>query len=268
MTTDPQHLLSAGLAMQMPGPDACRSAKYGTMNSHIPPFCQLLPPPSLHLPDTCLVCASFDPAQLGAEDFQRCAIEPVRGVNKRLGEYLAGRLCAREALRQLYGQALVPGRDEDGVPIWPAGAVGSITHSAGQAAAIVASAQQWQGLGLDLEKRLSAERAARLAGEILTPAELERAAGLNPQAFAGLVTLTFSLKESLFKALYPLVLTRFYFHDAELLSWSEEGRAELRLLIDLSAEWPAGSRLNGRFAEFDGYLLSLVAIAAESANMP
>jgi enterobactin synthetase component D len=233
------------------------------MTVHIPPFCQLLSEPApLKLPGAYLVRASFDPALLVAEDFQRCAIEPVRGVAKRQGEYLAGRLCARAALRQLCGQTLVPGRDEEGVPIWPEGVAGSITHGAGQAAAIVASAQQWLALGLDLEKSLSAERAAKLAGEILTPAELQRAARLSAEQFARLVTLTFSLKESLFKALYPLVLTRFYFHDAELLMWRADGQAELRLLIDLSAEWQAGARLNGRFTEFDGYLLSLVAIAA------
>jgi enterobactin synthetase component D len=238
------------------------------MTSHIPPFCQLpLEPAPLQLPGARLVRASFDPARLAAEDFQRCAIEPVRGVAKRQGEYLAGRLCAREALRQLCGQPLVPGRDEDGVPIWPAGVIGSITHGAGQAAAMVASRQDWQGLGLDLEKQLSAERAAKLAGEILTPAEMERAAGLNTEQFARLVTLTFSLKESLFKALYPLVLQRFYFHDAELLGHDDEGHAELRLLIDLSADWTAGAKLNGRFAEFDGYLLSLVAIAAKPAGL-
>lgn len=233
------------------------------MSLQIPPFCQLLTQPlPLHLPGARLVRASFDPTQLLAEDFQRCAIEPVRGVAKRQGEYLAGRLCAREALRELCGQPWVPGRDEDGVPIWPDGTVGSITHGAGQAAAMVASRREWQGLGIDLEKQLSAERAAKLAGEILTAAELQRAEGLDPQAFARLVTLTFSLKESLFKALYPLVLKRFYFHDAELLGQPAESHAELRLLIDLSADWPAGSRLSGQFAEFDGYLLSLVAIAA------
>jgi len=140
--------------------------------------------------------------------------------------------------------------------------VGSITHGAGQAAAMVASRRDWQGLGLDLEKSLSAERAAKLAGEILTPAELQRAEGLDPQALARLVTLTFSLKESLFKALYPLVLQRFYFHDAELLGHGDDGRAELRLLIGLGTEWQVGARLNGQFAEFDGYLLSLIAIPA------
>ena len=157
---------------------------------------------------------------------------------------------------------MVPGRDEDGVPIWPEAVVGSITHGAGEALAIVGSRCQWSGLGLDVEKRLGTERAAKLAGEILTPAELQRAAGLSAEQLARLVTLTFSLKESLFKALYPLVLTRFYFHDAELFTWSEGGQAELRLLIDLSLEWRAGARLSSQYTEFGDYLLSLVAVPA------
>ncbi|MBC9251635.1 4'-phosphopantetheinyl transferase [Pseudomonas alcaligenes] len=229
----------------------------------LPAFCQLLAPAwpaPLALPGAQLVRAAFDPAHLQAEDFHACAIEPVRGVAKRQGEYLAGRLCARQALQQLCGQALVPGRDEDGVPIWPAGTLGSITHGAGQAAALVARSGDWQGLGLDLEKGLSAERAAKLAGEILTPAELQRGAGLHPDEFARLVTLTFSLKESLFKALYPLVLTRFYFHDAELLEWNDAGQARLRLLLDLHPDWHSGRELDGQYAEYDGYLLSLVAV--------
>ncbi|HSX69852.1 MAG TPA: 4'-phosphopantetheinyl transferase superfamily protein [Pseudomonas sp.] len=231
------------------------------MTPPLPPFFQFrAESPPLGLADARLVCAGFDHTRLRVDDFQRCAIEPVRGVAKRQGEYLAGRLCAREALRQLCGQALVPGRDEDGVPIWPAGVVGSITHGAGQAAAIVASDRHWRGLGLDLEKHLSAERAAKLAGEILTPAELERARNLDPQAFAQRVTLTFSLKESLYKALYPLVLRRFYFHDAELIGQDDAGGARLRLLLDLHGDWPKGSELDGRYAEFDDYLISLVAV--------
>ena len=104
------------------------------MSLPTPPFCQLLPSPApLPLPATRLVSAHFDTAQLRPEDFPDSGIPPVRGVAKRQAEYLAGRLCAREALHQLCGQALVPGRDEDGVPLWPAGTVGSITHGAGRA---------------------------------------------------------------------------------------------------------------------------------------
>lgn len=230
------------------------------MNLPSPSFCQLLSSPA-PLPATRLVSACFDASQLRPEDFLSCAIAPVRGVAKRQAEYLAGRLCAREALRLLCGQALVPGRDEDGVPLWPAGLVGSITHGAGRAAAMVALARDWRGLGIDLEKHLSSERAAKLAGEILTPAELQRAAGLEPEAFARRVTLTFSLKESLFKALYPLVLNRFYFHDAELLAVDGE-TARLRLLLDLHADWPRGSELLGRFSADASHLLSLVAVPA------
>jgi len=207
-----------------------------------------------------LISTRFTPDLLADEDFTRCDIAPVRGVAKRQAEYLAGRLCAREALHQLCGQALVPGRDEDGVPLWPAGTVGSITHGAGRAAAMVALARDWRGLGIDLEKHLSTERAARLAGEILTPAELQRATGLDPEAFARRVTLTFSLKESLFKALYPLTGVRFYFQDAELLM-ADRGVAQLRLLKTLSAEWTAGCELPAHYAEIDGQLLSLVAVA-------
>lgn len=233
--------------------------------NHFLPFCSLLPsswPTPLTLPGAQLVRAQFDPTLLQAEDFQRCGIAPVNGVAKRQGEYLAGRLCAREALRLLHGEAGVPTRGEDGAPQWPPGVVGSITHGAGLAAALVAHAHDWQGLGLDVEKQLSATRAARLAGEILTPAELEGANGLPAEAFARLVTLTFSLKESLFKALYPIVRQRFYFHDAELLNWSEDGRARLRLLIYLGSGWPSGTELDGQFAEFDGYLLSVIGVAA------
>ncbi|WP_082805179.1 4'-phosphopantetheinyl transferase family protein [Pseudomonas sp. BMS12] len=227
----------------------------------LPPFCQLLPPPPELLPGTRVVQASFDPAQLHSEDFLHSGVPPVNGVAKRQAEHLAGRLCAREALHQLCGQRELPRRDSDGVPVWPVGTVGSISHGAGRAVALVARRADWRGLGIDLEQILSTERAARLAGEILTVTELERAAELTPSEFAKRVTLTFSLKESLFKGLYPLVRERFYFHDAELQAPDATGRASLKLLIDLHPDWPTGSTLPGYFVEFDGYLLSLVAIA-------
>ncbi|VVN67526.1 hypothetical protein PS691_00197 [Pseudomonas fluorescens] len=218
------------------------------------------------LPGTVLLGTHFDPSQLTADDFRRSAIEPPasiqRSVAKRQAEFLAGRLCARAALQQLEGLDCCPAIGEDRAPVWPAHLCGSITHSTGRAAAIVARKEHWRGLGMDLENLLNVERARRLAGEILIPAELQRMAAGPAEQIALLVTLTFSVKESLFKALYPIVRQRFYFEHAELLEWSESGQARLRLLTDLSSEWRHGSELDAQFSVRDGQLLSLVSIKA------
>ena len=222
------------------------------------------------LPDplagTVLLSTRFDPAMLAVDDFQRCAVPPPasiqRSVAKRQAEFLAGRVCARAALLALDALDFTPTIGEDRAPVWPAHISGSITHSNGRAAAIVARKRDWRGLGMDLENLLEPERAERLAGEILTPAELQRMAAGPQDQVALRVTLTFSVKESLFKALYPIVRQRFYFEHAEVLEWTEHGEVRLRLLTDLSSEWRKGTELNAQFAVMDGQLLSLVSIKA------
>ena len=213
------------------------------------------------LPGAVLVSCAFDPAHLAPDDFQRAGLVPSaslqRSVAKRQAEYLAGRVCARAALQRLDGRDYVPGTHEDRSPIWPAGVRGSITHGKGWAAAVVAAEGSCQGLGLDQEALLDDERAERLMAEILTPPELER---LDRRQLGLTVTLTFSLKESLFKTLYPLTRQRFYFEHAEVLDWSTEGLARLRLLTDLSPQWRQGAELQGQFCLQDGHLLSLVSV--------
>ena len=234
------------------------------MNAYHPACCRPLDdhhPLPRALVGAHLISTRFDPALLTEDDFLRCAVPPVRGVAKRQAEYLAGRLCAREALRRVTGQASVPAIGDDRAPQWPRGVVGSITHSDNWAAALVAPDDRWRAVGMDVERLLPSDRAQRLQGEILTPAELQRLEHLDDQTRAARISLTFSLKESLFKALYPLTLTRFYFHDAELLDIDRDS-ARLRLLIDLNADWRAGAELDGQFVLFDGKVLSLVAVAA------
>jgi enterobactin synthetase component D len=218
------------------------------------------------LPGTVLLSTHFDTSQLASDDFQRSGIEPPptiqRSVAKRQAEFLAGRVCARAALQQLEGLNFIPAIGEDRAPVWPTHITGSITHSTGRASAIVAKKTHWRGLGMDLENLLNPERAERLAGEILTPPELQRMTAGPRDQLAMLVTLTFSVKESLFKALYPIVQQRFYFEHAEVLEWTESGEVRLRLLTDLSSEWCNGTELEAQFGVVDGQLLSLVSIKA------
>lgn len=220
------------------------------------------------LPGSVWASTEFTPAQLTADDFARTAVAmPAsiqRSVTKRQAEYLAGRLCARAALLQLDGTVATPGIGEDRAPQWPAHICGSITHSNGRAAALVALKRDWSSVGIDLENVLTDERAQRLAKEILTPAELHRMASTAAHSVGHVVTLTFSVKESLFKALYPLVQKRFYFEHAEVLNWTPAGHVRMRLLTDLSPEWPNGRELDAQFCVFEGQLLSVVAIRANA----
>ncbi|PVZ16406.1 MULTISPECIES: 4'-phosphopantetheinyl transferase [unclassified Pseudomonas] len=211
-----------------------------------------------------LTCCSFSAQALRPDDFQRHAVQPPeniqRSVAKRQAEFLAGRVCAREAVRAVSGLGWVAPVGKDRAPLWPAGVRASITHSDQWAACVAARSADWQALGLDAETLLAPERAQRLKSEILTPTELERLPADETLA-ALAVTLTFSLKESLFKALYPLVLQRFWFEHAELLGWSSDGQARLRLLTDLSERWRHGVEIDAQFCIENRRLLSLVAIA-------
>lgn len=214
------------------------------------------------MPGAQLISSQFDPTLFEPSEFERCAIEPVRGVAKRQSEYLTGRLCAREAIKRLTGIAAVPAVGADRAPQWPAAVCGSISHGAGHAAALVADRRQWAGVGLDIEPPLPSVRAERLAQEILTERELQAISALTTEQRAWRISQTFSLKESLFKALYPLVLRRFYFHDAELIDCasSDFGSASLRLLIELGEQWPAGSEIQAQFCLSDQRLLSVAYI--------
>ena len=211
-----------------------------------------------------LISLDFDPGNLKPDDFTISDIAPppsvARAVAKRQAEYLAGRVCAREGLMRATGQPVVPVLGDDQAPVWPTGCVGSITHTQGWAAAVIGQQQDYAGLGLDAETIMPDERALPLCRQILTSSEQERfSAELASQA-GFFITLAFCLKETLFKALYPLVQRRFYFEHAELLSWQPDGRARLRLLETLSPEWVSHTELDAWFIREDHRLVSLIVV--------
>ena len=155
-------------------------------------------------------------------------------VKKRQAEYLAGRLCARSALEAIgiFDFSLLSAADR--APIWPSNVTGSITHSGSHAAAWVCSTEHCLGLGVDIEKVIDSQR-YDLTEQICSAEEI---AYLHTQTeslgFDSLVTLVFSAKESLFKALYPLVKQFFYFDAAHITSIDISRQLiELRVVNDI-----------------------------------
>lgn len=196
---------------------------------------------------------------------QALGLALIKAANKRQTQWFAGRCCALAGLRALGSdQTLQPG--SDGAPLWPAGFVGSISHSQTLAAAIVSRRADQLSLGLDLEAPLAQERAFKLVKAILTPNERARLQGLNDAQQALAIGWSFSLKESLFKALYPLTGVHFYFQDAECLSPPAQGPVRMRLLKTLTPDWPAGQLLTGYCDYLQGFLATLLPVTAPAAE--
>lgn len=143
----------------------------------------------------------------------------VRAVPSRRAEFLTGRTAARAALAEL-GVSVGPiARRPDRSPDWPPGIVGSITHTRGLCAAVVARHRRvWAaplGLGIDVEVDAVLDDA--VVHRVLTTRE--RAALGAPIGRDAVVA--FSAKESLFKAINPATGV-----------WLEANEVEVELVRD------------------------------------
>jgi enterobactin synthetase component D len=189
-----------------------------------------------------------------------------RALPKRRAEYLAGRHAAGAALQRLGSPVLQVGSGADGAPCWPAGVVGSITHSGDLAACSVAAASVLRALGIDAEHFPSPAVAGEVAPTIVGDVE-QRLLRALPLPLAQGLTLAFSAKESLYKALYPQVGRFFDFSAAELIAVDLERQAfVLRLAEDWARAWPAGSRIEGGFEPIAGGLMTRIEIPAGPAT--
>lgn len=181
-----------------------------------------------------------------------------RAVTKRRSEFLAGRVCAQHSLGQLEISGTVGSADKRRDPLWPQGSTGAITHSHGLAAALTGPTDHWQGLGLDIEHWIEPSSARHLASAILQPHEIALLED-DDSNFAHQLTLIFSAKETLFKALNPLTGTSFYFHDASLLELDKQ-TLTLRLNCSLNEHWQKGTALTCHYANHPTHVMTWLAI--------
>jgi 4'-phosphopantetheinyl transferase EntD len=134
-----------------------------------------------------------------------------RCAEKRIQDFAAGRACAHRALRELgiLDFSLLAGEHRE--PIWPAAIVGSITHTRGYAAAVVARQRDLKSVGLDCEVIDSVDE--DLWSRICTPTEIERLAQLPPAERGRQAALIFAAKEAFYKCQFPLTRAWVGFED-------------------------------------------------------
>ena len=168
-------------------------------------------------------------------------------VAKRKAEYLAGRYLARRVLAELGHQDFDLLRGEKREPLWPAGIAGAISHNVDTALCAAKPESGAGGVGIDVETQIPLARAEELWTGIVSEEECQWLRQ-RPQPFNLLLTLVFSAKESLFKALYPQVRCYFDFLDARIIGVDMQAQTfELELLTTLTPLCHAGRRFSGRF---------------------
>jgi 4'-phosphopantetheinyl transferase EntD len=140
----------------------------------------------------------------------------------RKSEFELGRSLGHRALTQAGWRADQDGLDWrstipknlDRSPNWPAGFVGSISHSDRWIWVAVSRAEEFASLGIDTEGIVEPQRATELQSSIGRDIEWERLAKLG-MAENLAFSLLFSAKESFFKLAYPLIGKFWEFHDLE-----------------------------------------------------
>lgn len=197
-------------------------------------------------------------------------------VDKRRREFATGRRCAHAALRSLGIEPAPILAGERGMPQWPPGVVGSITHCAGYRAAAVARSGDLLAIGIDAEPddwlpdgvldivSLPAERARlRALAEARPSVHWDR--------------LLFSAKESVYKAWFPLARRWLGFDEAEItfgmadgtvdggaegsVDGSADGTVEARFLVPgpLIAGRPLAG-VSGRWLARDGLVVTAITV--------
>ncbi len=173
---------------------------------------------------------------------------------ERQKEIIFSRLMAHKILNEHFSLNIFDWTNvQDRKTIFPEGIVGSITH--GKEDLLVAISYSLQGIGVDLENvsrmKMNTERIVRTADDLLT------CPGLTSQM---LLTLIFSAKESLYKAINPTV-NEFFGFDAAYVDRInvEDGSFVINLYRNFNKPISSLS-FKGKFKFFGDLCLSVIEI--------
>ncbi len=206
-----------------------------------------------------LLPAGVSGAETRGDEFESAAFDlefpfVLASSAKRRRDFAAGRTCARRALARF-------GIEAGPLPIalnrtvaWPAGFIGSITHTEGYCAAAVARLADYSSLGIDAEGIGNVDE--RLEEAICVPSERERLRRAGSAERRLLSTLIFSAKEAFYKWQYPLTGKWLDFHEVEIESDRDTFVAQALVSLGHSIGF---ARVPGRFAADDSVVVSVCA---------
>lgn len=176
------------------------------------------------------------------------------GHPRRLATFRAGRACARAALGKL-GMALGPILVADsGMPVWPEGIAGSISHTDKFAAAIVAKSPPVHSIGLDIEENAPFEDGA-MVEIVCRPEELLGGRNVADPENMRRAKLLFCMKEAVYKSFRPLYNRFLDFHDVRIQLDSRRAKFQAELVNHVGTGQNAA--IFGGFVQCESLLIVL-----------
>ena len=210
-----------------------------------------------------LASYNFNVANYNSTLFQQFNIhfpEAIKlSVLKRQAEYLAGRYVARIALHNLGTNVNDVPIGKHRSPVWPAVISASITHTDTKAICAASYKDNYEYLGIDLENRINSLCVLDIKNSIINSQE-EDLLLKSALSFEDAFSLTFSAKESLFKALYPSVEAYLDFSAAQIISICCHKNSFIVILLeDLTAQLKAGIKFTGYFSFDKNHVFTMIA---------
>ncbi|ECO8339960.1 4'-phosphopantetheinyl transferase superfamily protein [Salmonella enterica] len=179
-------------------------------------------------------------------------------VSKRRAHYFAGRVAAKSALSKIGIENFILLNGKHMEPLWPRNIVGSLSHSEKFAACAVHRSFRSSGVGIDVESVLSRESARDILDLVVGDRENEL---IYNSIFdcTMMLTLIFSAKESLFKALYPHVRYYFDFDVASVVAVDFFNKTfTLMLTRSLTPELLVGDIFTGYFRFIESEVITFI----------
>lgn len=165
----------------------------------------------------------------------------INSVVQRKGEYLAGRIASRIA-QYLLGLSPEPvGTGQHRNPMWPTNTLGSITHANDYAIVAMARTQYVHRIGIDYEPWMDTRTIKSVIDIIMCEREKTKIE-VDSRTPRKDITIIFSAKESLFKALYDECGEYKDFYAAEFVAIDhQKSTLRLRLTESWSNKLRAGT---------------------------
>ncbi|KPV93644.1 4'-phosphopantetheinyl transferase Npt [Pseudoalteromonas sp. P1-9] len=170
-----------------------------------------------------------------------------RSVAKRQAEFLSGRVMAQQALSQLGKKDISVTIGKNRSPVWPNDILGSISHTDTKAICIVGYKSLNSYIGCDIENYVKNKMKFEVFAQIINQDEKKLIEHSHLEKNIAAI-LTFSAKESLFKALYPEVKRYFDFTAAQLIDIDPKKQLfRIKIIESLASTLPKGKVFIGSY---------------------